>query len=160
MTSVSLTCTMYKLLRTKWKSNTVLQNKPIPYLFSISGAQSFQSPLLHVNMTEMNLEFVSVSCAKMYYLLKIKESLNLKCQKKSVILADLSTAVLAQDQKETDLWQNKILVLSSHFTSIIYNIFGVYGIAWNSTKKKLTDELKTVKWIPFVNKTGRQISTS
>ena len=81
-------------------------------------------------------------------------------KKKSVILADLSTAVLAQEQKETDLWQNKILVLSSHFTSIIYNIFGVCGIAWNSTKKKLADKLETVKRIPFVNKTGRQISTS
>ena len=96
----------------------------------------------------------------MYYFLKIEESLNLECQKKSVIMADVRTVLFAQEQKGTDLWQNKILVLSSHFTSIIYNIFGVCGIAWNSTKKKLTDKLETVKWIPFVNKTGRQISTS
>ena len=97
----------------------------------------------------------------MNYLLKIKESLSFECQKKkSFILADASTAVFVQEQKGTDLWQNKILVLGSHFTSIIYNIFGVCGIAWNSTKKKLADKLETVKRIPFVNKTGRQISTS
>lgn len=53
--------------------------------FKISGAQSFQSPLLHVSMTEMNLEYVSATCAKMYYLLKIKESLNLESQKKKAL---------------------------------------------------------------------------
>ena len=39
----------------------------------------------------------------MYCLLKIKESLNLESQTKSVILADVRTAVFAQEQKETDL---------------------------------------------------------